>query len=618
MSLFKHKWVKYVLIAIAAIIVLYFLFYRADKPEYVLAEAIKGDIVQTVSVTGSIKADPSLNLHFKKTGTVQEILVNEGDEIYKGDLLAILENDGLSLEVERMQANLNYALAQYNLTKAGSKAEEILIAQADLLSTQAALQAAEVELTNTKTSGESTVKLAESEFKKAEKDFLTTKDLAEKEIEKLNLAGENAQTIAIDSAYSSAMLSMDAMFSEIQDALYLADDIVGLQSGSYGYISQSDKYRLRTEFYLPAKADYDAAILLYNALDDTSEISEKNAAILKALNASDKSSLCLSQIGITLETISLARDIVGDVSNQITQLSQIAKPLHDTYAQILTLTTGSAQDVETLKLSYQLQIDQSQSVLDNAEYNLEQAELNTENANNNAEAFVALKQAAVDSAKATLSLRQSPVRFVDLAPLSAQISQAEIALKIARNSLADSQLYAPIGGMVTFIYGKVGENIALTETSLSPFLSIQANNLIVEANVPETDIIKINEGDEVDMTIDAFDFTEKLTGEVIYLDPAETIIQGVIYYGIKTAFNIDDPRLKSGMTANLEIITDKKENVIIIPTRAVKFEDSIRYVEVLNNGTPKKVTIQTGLESDQYVEITDGLKVGDKIITFVK
>ncbi|HRY91202.1 MAG TPA: hypothetical protein P5229_02570, partial [Candidatus Gracilibacteria bacterium] len=101
-------------------------------------------------------------------------------------------------------------------------------------------------------------------------------------------------------------------------------------------------------------------------------------------------------------------------------------------------------------------------------------------------------------------------------------------------------------------------------------------------------------------------------------DPAETVIQGVVYYQIKTAFDLKDARLKSGMTTNLDIVTAQKDNVLIIPARAVKYEDSIRYVEVLVDGKPKKTTIKTGLESDQDVEVTSGLKEGDKIITFVK
>lgn len=620
-SFFKRKWIKWPLIAIAAIIIVYFSFFNKKADEYVLTEAVMGDIVQTVSVTGTIKADPSLDIHFKKTGTVENIYVDEGERILKGDLLASLENNSLALEVERMRANYNYAVAQYNLVEAGSKSEEILIAEADLKSAEAQLQAALIEQDNIKAIGNSNIDLAELEFAKAQKDYDNTVSLAEKELAKLDLAGDNAQSIALESAYASAFSQLDSLFPKMQDAILVAENVIGVRGSGYYYLPQTTKNQLIVKYHTPAEIALEDALTLYKALGSNPANEELSAVLDKSLDAADAILLLLSQTSSSLDALAVSRsdrdDLILDLSSQATTLSQATLQLEETNSTIKTLTTGSVQDIETLKLSYQLQIDQAESLLDQAEYNLNQAKLNTEIADSNSKAMVALKQAALDSAKATLSLKQSPVRFVDLAPLSAQISQANIALQIAQNSLSESQLYAPIDGVVTFIYGKVGENIALTETSLKPFLSMQADNLIVEANVPETDVVKIEPGDKVEMTVDAFDFTEKLYGEVVYIDPAETVIQGVVYYQIKTAFDIEDPKLKSGMTTNLDIITDKKEDVLIIPSRAIKFENDLRYVELLNGG-PKKVQIKTGLESDQYTEVTSGLKEGDKIITFVK
>ncbi len=619
---FKRKWIKWLLIAIAAIIIVYFAFFNKKADQYVLTEAVMGDIVQTVSVTGSIKAEPSLDIHFKKTGTVNDIYVNEGQHVLKGDLLASLENDSLALEVERMRANYNYAVAQYNQVKAGAKSEEILIAEADLQSAEAQLKAAITEQENTKSIGDSNIDIAEIEYEKAQKDYDNTVSLAEKELAKLDLTGDNAQSIALKSAYTNAFSQLDSLFPKMQDAILSAENILGVRGSGYYYLSQTTKNQLIFLYHDPAETALEDSLSLYNALGPDPANEELSAVLDKSLEAADSILLLLSQTSSTLDALAISRsdrdDLILELSNQSTTLSQASLQLEDTNSTIKTLTTGAPQDIETLKLSYQLQIDQAKNSLNQAKNSLNQAKLNAEIADSNSQAAVALKSATVDTAKATLSLKQSPVRQVDLAPLSAQISQADIALKLAQNALDESQLYAPIDGIITFIYGKVGENIALTETSLKPFLAMQADKLIVEANVPETDVVKIEPGDKVEMTVDAFDFTEKLYGEVIYIDPAETVIQGVVYYQIKTAFDIEDPRLKSGMTTNLDIVTDKKENVLTIPTRAIKYEDTTRYVEILVNGKPIKVTIQTGLESDQNVEVTDGLKAGDKIITFVK
>lgn len=636
-AILSKKIVRYGLIAVGLAVVAYFFFGKGPVTEYVLAEATMGDITQSVSITGTIKADPTIDMHFQTNGKVKEILVKEGEKVNKDQLLATLSNESLELEVERNKANVQYAFAQYNQTKAGAKYEEILIAQADVDSAQAAHSASLVEVDNTRSISNSNIDLAEIAYKQAgtskdaaKKEMETTTALAENEIAKLELGGGvNTQTVALDSAYSKAKTNLGSIITAMQDSMFLAEDIIGVRGTGFFLLGISKKNQIELNYYDPANKKYEALLEAHEALpiDPTEE--EIDGILASAIEAANSMISLLTQIGTELENLPYSRDdleaLILSVTTKSSSLSASLLPLKEAQAVILNIKTGSTQNIETLKLNYELQIDAAtnryntaENALKEAAFNLDQAKLNAEISVENAQAMVALKKAGLDSAIAMLALRRSPARDVDLAPMLANISQAEIALKIAENQYKDSQLIAPIDGVVTFIYGKLGANVSLSETALSAFLSIQADQLIVEANVPETDITKLAVGDKVGMTIDAFDFTEKFNGSVIYLDRAETNVQGVVYYGIKTAFDLEDERLKSGMTANLDIITDEKENVLIIPARAIKYEDSTRYVEVLNNGTPKKTIITTGLESDQYVEVTSGLKEGDKIVTFVK
>ena len=88
---------------------------------------------------------------------------------------------------------------------------------------------------------------------------------------------------------------------------------------------------------------------------------------------------------------------------------------------------------------------------------------------------------------------------------------------------------------------------------------IADNSLEVDADVPEIDIGKISTGDTVSMTLDAFP-GETFTGKVFYIDPAETILSGVVDYLVKVSFDKNDPRVKSGLTANLDITTETENN----------------------------------------------------------
>ncbi len=636
MKLRGKKWMIIALVVAGVALAGYLMFGRSAKKEYVLAEAVKGEIVQTVSVTGSIKAEPTIDLHFKKSGEVKEISVKEGERVNKDQLLATLENRSLDLEIQRNNANLAYAQAEYNKLKAGTKSEEVQIAAAEVKSAQASYNASLTDLENTKSIGQASIETAQIGYKQAqdnataaEKNLATTKKLAENEIAKLELGGDNQQTIALKTAYANGKSAMATMLAVMQDSMFLSDKITGDKWAGTNDIPQSERYRFDTPLNGTANDDMGAAGDLYSALTSESADEEVDAALVATIKAANSVSALYVYLGTQLNSILFYGSAIGEwivkVTSQASILNTSLASLNDIYKTIQNLKTGSLSDTETLILNYQLQIDSAESAyttamnsLSKAGFDLEQSKTNAQNNTNNALAQVEIREAALNAANAALNLKRSPVREVDLAPLSAQIALAQVAMEIARNEYEDSQLIAPIDGQVTFIHGKVGENVSISEMALKSFLTIQADNLIVEANVPETDVSKIKTGDKVEMTIDAFDFSEKFEGSVVYIDPAETVIQGVVYYQIKTAFDLKDERLKSGMTTNLNIVTAQKSNVLIIPSRAVKYEDSIRYVDVLNNGAPKKTVIKTGLESDQYVEVTEGLKEGDKIITFEK
>ena len=102
------------------------------------------------------------------------------------------------------------------------------------------------------------------------------------------------------------------------------------------------------------------------------------------------------------------------------------------------------------------------------------------------------------------------------------------------------------------------------------------------------------------------------------MDPAETIIQDVVYYQVKVHFKDDVQGIKHGMTANTVIETDKKENVLRVPLRAVKQKNGDKIVTVLRaDKTQEEKNITVGLRGDDYIEILNGLEKGDTVITFV-
>jgi RND family efflux transporter MFP subunit len=198
-----------------------------------------------------------------------------------------------------------------------------------------------------------------------------------------------------------------------------------------------------------------------------------------------------------------------------------------------------------------------------------------------------------------------------IAAQQAQVEQAQANVQNINVSIANATLSSPISGVVTVQNAKVGQ-IAVAGQIITSIIS--GNNFEVDAYVPETDIGKVAVGNSVDMTFDAFP-GETFEGKVFYIDPAETIESGVVDYLVKTSFVTPDPRIKSGLTANLNINTQTDNNALILPQFAIVQNVSGTYVDVLQNGTEAQIPVTLGIrDQNGNVEIASGVTEGEQII----
>jgi multidrug efflux pump subunit AcrA (membrane-fusion protein) len=118
----------------------------------------------------------------------------------------------------------------------------------------------------------------------------------------------------------------------------------------------------------------------------------------------------------------------------------------------------------------------------------------------------------------------------------------------------------------------------------------------------------------VTMTLDAFP-NETFTGSVFYIAPAQTDTQGVISYTVKISFAKADPRLKSGLTANIDIETMKKDAVLVLPQYAILQNDSGTFVETLVGGVATTTPVSLGIQDQSgNVEVLSGVTEGEQVI----
>lgn len=200
---------------------------------------------------------------------------------------------------------------------------------------------------------------------------------------------------------------------------------------------------------------------------------------------------------------------------------------------------------------------------------------------------------------------------------SAVLKNAKKSLELAEVNLEKSSLVSPVSGQIAVLNFKKGEVWGQTA---GHFAKIIGDELMIEAQVPESDVPKLKKGIEAEFTLDSLSENEKFKAHILDISSTGTNVQDVISY--KTTFVTDgaDDRFKPEMTVNLDILTEKKSDTLKIPMRAVKVEGEYKYVEILDaTNKPEKREIITGLEGDEgLVEVKSGLSEGEKVITLKK
>jgi RND family efflux transporter MFP subunit len=221
--------------------------------------------------------------------------------------------------------------------------------------------------------------------------------------------------------------------------------------------------------------------------------------------------------------------------------------------------------------------------------------------------------AALHVAKEQLVLKQAGATPESIAAQEARIASMQASLDNYDAQIAKTVIRAPFAGVVTKQDAKIGQTV----TPNVPVVSLMSDGKFqIEANVPEVDVAKISVGDLATITLDAYGSDVSFFASVSSIDPAETIIEGVSTYKVTLRFSKDDARIRSGMTANIVISTDRRDDVLFVPMRAVTTKDEKKYVNILEGGVPKEVEVTLGLKgSSGTIEVKGGLTEGQSVVT---
>lgn len=190
--------------------------------------------------------------------------------------------------------------------------------------------------------------------------------------------------------------------------------------------------------------------------------------------------------------------------------------------------------------------------------------------------------------------------------------QARENARTIKEQMEKNVLLAPFAGTISKVDVRANEVVAIGKRIVR---LVQGNDFMIESRVPESDITKVAIGMMADVTFDAFSSDDHFQATVIEIDPASTVVQDVVSYLVKFKLSDTDDRLREGMSANIDIETAKRKNVLTVPFRALSKEAGKNYAEVKRGENQfEKIEVKTGLEGDEgVIEILSGLSEGDEV-----
>jgi HlyD family secretion protein len=470
----------------------------ADDPDVIEVIKIGRDtILATINAAGRIEPKTEVKVNFETSGVVDEILVERGQHVTAGTVLARLETADLELAVKRAEVELARADAQLEQLYEPPLAEESASAQVAVESARANLDRV--------------------------------------------LAGPGADEIeAARVAVESAQANLDRVLAGPDEdditaaAAALRNAEVTLKQAQWAY----DQVAYRGEVgAMPQAAELERATIEYETA-----LANYNIAVE----------------GPTEADIIAARSQLAQAESSLAQLLEKPTPADIAAAesQLAQAESGLARLVEGPD-----------------------------------ETEVAVAQAAVDLAR--------------------------VGLEQAQLNLQRASLVAPIDGVVSEINIKINEQppagqAAVIVTDMSAYH--------IDVEVDEIDIGRIALDQNVVISIDAIP-DEEFAGHVAEIAPApmDGASSGIVAYEVVISLDSDDSRLLPGLTADATIETDRLEDVIVIPNRAVSIDRSstepVAFVEKVDeDGQPSRVDIELGLRNETVSQVLSGLDDGDEVV----
>ena len=603
------------------------------------------DMVRTISTSGVVQSSETTNIFSMQNSPVQEIFVEVGDRVRKGDVLARLDMSRLERDIE--QAELNLTSAQTSAAEeARTNASTITNAQTSLEASRIALARQQLNTAN-----------VERDLREAEENMGESFDSsfhdrviedARLNVERRTIDVNNAQQdlrevfddfddFIFVNAITEARIALERRITALEDAkLDLEEERSNRPDAFDDHILQnaiSDAERAleraredeRAAFTNLSQANWTLELVLWNPYATTSEIASAWNSVHTAQAQINNSERIIENAELNLER---ARTNLTRARNDHNRLTNEGR---DNILSAMETAVDHAQNAvyDAQRAYHRANIDLErgkQNALEHAENHLtrmrdnlsdairtyeralrdkERAiedfiDLNTTRLEN-AQRLFSDSQIQLENAQNSLRSAQNSLEQAQGRPVTAgtNVEIQQINIERLNNQLEEGFIFATADGVITQINARVG-----AAPSGTLFIIEDVDNLYVSANVREHSLVDLHLGQRGYVTTVATGNRE-FDADLSFISPRAVSPAGStsVEFEIRAAINGVDNDVRIGMNAFLNVITDTRSNVFSVPLSAIVTNEHGSFVYAFENDERREVVVVTGLRTSTHAEI---------------
>ncbi len=545
---------------------------------YTFVPVTRGNLTEKVKIQGTVKPAGDVKLAFQLAGKVAKVNAKVGDKVVVGQVLAELANNDVRADMAQTSASVALSRAQLQQLQAGLSLQRIKKAEM--------LKGARPEELN----------LAQTQVANAQKSLVDAQ---------LNLS--NIKNKA-DVDYHNTQNNINNL---LPDAYSKASDAVNRQTGEL-YSNAATNPKLVINSVLNSSAALNAEGKRLNSIEAVNKLNGLTTMVGQDFSKAP-SAVLEATAALQIVWDYLNSTLVAVNSSIVT--SELSQAKLDGYRNNINLAMTAINSAKTSLSGY------DQSVLTVKSVNLTSLQTG--------EIAVTTAQNALNIAQDNLIIKREGATAEQMASQDAVIRQAESAVAMqmaqinavsasaakAASQLDKMTIKAPINGQITEFIPKTGEVV----TANQPVVSMMTvAKFQIEGYVTEMDLSRVKIDSLALVTLDTYGAGKSYEARVIMIDPAATINKGNATYKVTLEFAKEDVSIKSGMTANLELVSRQASDTLIISESALIKDGGKQYV-IVDNGTitGERRSVETGITTfDGLVSILSGLSEQEKVADF--